>query len=106
MAGFSSKSLPSKTHHPKKKRCPETLRASGPFLILALTFPVRSVSSFLPQLPKTEVLQEVLGCLLPVPQHVHTWGEPGVPCAGPQLPCGCLQHIPLLPSYVCFIPAL
>lgn len=68
------KSLPSKTQHPKKTRHPEILRASGPFLILALTSPVPSVS-FLSQLPKSELLQEVLGCLLPVPQHVYSRGN-------------------------------
>lgn len=104
MAGFSVKSSPSKTQHPKKTSHPETLRASSPFSILALTSPVPSVS-FLPQVPRPELLQEVLGCLLPVPQHMYRM-EAGVPCPGPQLPCACLQHSLLLLHCVCFILAL
>lgn len=74
MAGFSVKSLRSKTHHPKKTRHPKTLRASSPFLIQALTFPVPSVS-FLPYLsPQTSTLARNLGCLLPVPHHTCTGG--------------------------------
>lgn len=57
------KSLPSKTQHPKKSRDPETLRASSPFLILALTS-VPSIS--LPQLHTLKLLQKILMCLLPV----------------------------------------
>ena len=65
------KSLPSKTQHPQRTTHPETLRASGPFLIPALSSPVSSVS-FLPQLPKPEPLQEVSGCSFTVPQRTCT----------------------------------
>lgn len=68
------KSKPSKTQHAKKSRHPKTPRASGCFLILALTSPVPSVSS-LPQLPKPGLLRGVSGCLLPVPQRLCLGGK-------------------------------
>lgn len=68
------KSKPSKTQRAEKTRHPKILRASGCFLIVALTSPVPSVS-FLPQLPKPELLQGVSGCLLPVPRHLCLGGK-------------------------------